>query len=73
MLPFERQMFHRAKKKNAVYCQNKGEHINTMGGQNAELLVLNLAVHAHPLGCKGLPNVQQTVTVMYDIKLQDTV
>jgi len=58
---------------NAVYCQNKAEHINTLGAQNAELLVLNLAVHDQPLGCKGLPNVQQTFTVVYDIKLQDTV
>lgn len=60
-------------KKIDVYCQNKVEHINTLGGQNAELLVLNLAVPAQPLGCKGLPNVQQTITVVYDIKLQDTV
>lgn len=49
-------------KKIVVYCQNKAEHINKLGGQNAELLVLNLAVHAQPLGCKGLPNVQQTIS-----------
>jgi len=67
-------MLHRAKKKFVVYCQNDAEHINTLGGHNAELLVLNLALHTQPLGCKGLANVQQTVTVvMYDNKLQDTV
>jgi len=48
--------------------------INTLGGHKAELLVINLALHAKPLGCKELPNGQQTITVvMYDIKLQDTV
>jgi hypothetical protein len=29
----------------AVYCQNRTEHINTPFGRNAEILVLNLAVH----------------------------
>jgi muramoyltetrapeptide carboxypeptidase LdcA involved in peptidoglycan recycling len=60
-------------KKNAVYCQNDAEQINTtLGGKNAELLVLNLAVHVQSLGCKKLPNVQQTITAVNDIKLQDT-
>jgi hypothetical protein len=29
----------------AMFCKNHAEYINTMYGENAELLVLNLVVH----------------------------
>ena len=38
----------------AVCSEIHTKHINTVCGQNVELLNVKLAVHIVPLGCKGL-------------------
>lgn len=44
VLPLERQISTPVGKKNE-YCMNNMEHINTLCGQNAEILLFNLVVH----------------------------
>lgn len=38
----------------SVYSENQTEHTNTLCGKNAELLVLNMAVHIFTIRIQGV-------------------